>query len=155
MWGSLLKKRELRYSRFCTYLEFRIGSQDTYSYRLVMRNQEYKTFSADFDFSATLGGKTGLVTTRIHMGLGPQNPIKKLVHSEDFLGQPLSRKSVLKISGLTPRYLVSLFPNSLPLRKVMSFVIAPLGIVHKWRRHLWGRGFEKDVARWRGRSVAL
>ena len=54
---------------------------------------------AIFDF---LGPKKGCGPTNTHMGLGPQNPTKKLTHLVDLLGHLLSRKCVSNFFDLGP-----------------------------------------------------
>ena len=45
------------------------------------------------------GGKMGVAATVAPKGLRPQDPTKKLAQWVDILGQPLSRKHVLKNFG--------------------------------------------------------
>ena len=68
-------------------------------YQLVMRNHDFDAFLKKIIF---FGGKMGAAATVAPKGLGPQDPAKKLAHWVDLLGQSLSRKLVLKISGLNP-----------------------------------------------------
>ena len=51
----------------------------------------FSALLAFFDFLSLLGPKKGRGPTGIHMGLGPQNPTKKLTHLVDLLGHLLSR----------------------------------------------------------------
>ena len=50
-----------------------------------------------FDFFATFVGKMRVATTRAPNYLGPTNPIKKLAHWVDLLGQPLPPNHVFEV----------------------------------------------------------
>ena len=53
-------------------------------------------------FWALCGPKNGRGPTHAHIGLGSQNPTKKLTHGVDLLGQLLSRNHVSDFLGTTP-----------------------------------------------------
>ena len=71
-------------------LKILMGVQETIIYRLMMRNPSYNAYFSFFIFWATFGGKIGVAITSAPNGVGPPNPIKKLAHWVDLLGQPLS-----------------------------------------------------------------
>ena len=74
-------------------LKFLMGVQETIIYRLVMRNISYGAYFSFLIFLATFWEKMGVATILTPNDLGPPNPIKKLDHCVDLLGQPISRFS--------------------------------------------------------------
>ena len=72
--------------------EFFMGTQETIIYRLVLRNYDFDAFLKKSIF----GGKMDVAATLAPMGLGPQDPIRKVTHRAELLGQPLSQKYFLK-----------------------------------------------------------
>ena len=74
-----------------------MGTQETIIYRLVMSNIGFGPYLPFSIFRALSGPKKGRGPTRAPMGLGPQNPSKKLTHMVDLLGHLLSQNRVSEI----------------------------------------------------------
>ena len=80
-------------------LKFFMGTQETISYRLVMRNHSFGPYLPFSIFWALRSSKMGVAPLPICMGRGFQNPTKKLTHWLDLLGTPLSRNLVSDFFG--------------------------------------------------------
>ena len=83
-------------------LKFFMGTQGTIIYRLLLRNQCFGLYLPISIFWVLFGGKMGVAATLAPLGLGPQNPTKKLAHVGVLLGQLLSQNKVSKIYRLGP-----------------------------------------------------
>ena len=87
-------------------LKFFMGTQGTIIYRLLLRNQCFGLYLPISIFWVLFGGKMGVAATPAPLGLGPQNPTKKLAHVGVLLGQLLSQNKVSKIYRLGPPLII-------------------------------------------------
>ena len=74
-----------------------MGTQETIIYRLVKPNLTFGPYLSFLVFEAIFGHKNGRGPTRAHMGLGAQNPTKKLTHLVDPSGPPISQNHDFEI----------------------------------------------------------
>ena len=62
-----------------------------------MRNPSFGPYLLFWVFGDLRGPKSGRGPTHAHIGLGSQNPTKKLTHWVDLLRQPLTRNHVSEV----------------------------------------------------------
>ena len=100
-------------------LKFFMGTQGTIIYRLLLRNQCFGLYLPISIFWVLFGA------TPAPLGLGPQNPTKKLAHVGVLLGHLLSQNKVSKIYRLGPPLNILGFDFKLYIRFTVRYFSPP------------------------------